>query len=109
MPVLKIKQDGIWKEIVGGGSSSGNGTVELDATLTKSGMAADAKAVGDAIDALDTIVAVDENNDGNVELGTIFENNKLPLTTANDNGKFLKVVNGVPAWVAISNAEEASF
>ena len=46
----------------------GNNSVELDETLTQEGMAADAKAVGDALDALDTIIAVDENDDGNIQL-----------------------------------------
>jgi hypothetical protein len=48
--------------------SLGGGSVELDTTLTKEGKAADAKAVGDALDALDTIIAVDENGDGTIEL-----------------------------------------
>ena len=33
----------------------------------------------------------------------------VPAPTTNDNGKFLKVVNGSPSWVAIPNAEEAAF
>lgn len=32
-----------------------------------------------------------------------------PVPTSEDNGKFLRVVNGVVAWVALPNAEEASF
>ena len=40
----------------------------LDTTLTKEGYAADAKAVGDAINSLDTTIAVDENFDGNIEI-----------------------------------------
>ena len=49
--------------------------VNIDVTLTKSSAAADAKTVGDAItnlneiiEAFDNIIAVDENNDGNVVL-----------------------------------------
>lgn len=34
---------------------------------------------------------------------------KIFNTTQNDNGKFLKVVNGSPTWVTIPNAEEAVF
>lgn len=34
--------------------------------------------------------------------------NKLATTTA-DNGKFLRVVNGVAVWATITNAEEGSF
>lgn len=33
----------------------------------------------------------------------------VPSSTTEDNGKFLRVVNGVAAWVALPNAEEASF
>lgn len=111
MPVLKIKQNGVWKEIAGGGSVAG-GSVELDTTLTQEGMAADAKAVGDALDALDIMVAIDENDDGNIELGTFSENNDiigLPTSTIEDNGKFLRVVNGIATWQIVQNAEEASF
>lgn len=40
-------------------------------------------------------------------------NNKIggtiPTTTTSDNGKFLRVVSGKPAWVSISYAEEATF
>ena len=32
-------------------------------------------------------------------------NNAVPTTTTDDNDKILMVVNGVPAWVAITNAE----
>ena len=33
----------------------------------------------------------------------------VPFPTAADEGKILRVVNGAPTWVALSNAEEASF
>lgn len=49
-------------EFVVGGMIGGGGSVELDTTLTKEGMAADAKAVGDRIgdidSALDSIIAI---------------------------------------------------
>lgn len=35
--------------------------------------------------------------------------NALPAVTASDNGKFLRVVNGAPAWATVQNAEEVSF
>lgn len=45
MPVIKIKkEDGTWEEI-----SGGSGGVEVDASLSIEGAAADAKAVGDAL------------------------------------------------------------
>lgn len=34
---------------------------------------------------------------------------EIPSCTSEDNGKFLRVVNGVPDWTFITNAEEASF
>lgn len=34
---------------------------------------------------------------------------RIPAASASDNGKFLRVVNGVAAWTTIPNAEEASF
>lgn len=33
----------------------------------------------------------------------------LPSYSTSDNGKFLRIVDGQPAWVLITNAEEASF
>lgn len=35
--------------------------------------------------------------------------NTIFAVTPDDNGKFLKIVNGFPAWVAIPNAEGESF
>lgn len=35
-------------------------------------------------------------------------NRTLPLIGTNDEGKFLKIVNGIASWVAIENAEEVS-
>ena len=43
MPVLKILKNGVWEEVSGGSS------VEIDASLSVEGQAADAKAVGDAL------------------------------------------------------------
>ena len=43
------------------------GAVEVDETLTQEGMAADSKAVGDALNSLTTIAVIDENDDGNIE------------------------------------------
>lgn len=37
------------------------------------------------------------------------ENGGVPSCAASDNGKFLRVVNGVAAWSAIASAENASF
>ena len=33
----------------------------------------------------------------------------IPTCSAQDNGKFLRVVNGAPTWVTVPNAEEARF
>lgn len=48
MAILKYKINGEWVEL--GGSASGG--VEVDATLTQEGKAADAKVVGDTVNAL---------------------------------------------------------
>lgn len=34
---------------------------------------------------------------------------RVPAWTEDDEGKFLRIVNGTPAWVSIPNAEEAAF
>ena len=66
MAVLKLKQpDGSWIPI--SGSGAGDSSVELDTTLTQEGMAADSKAVGDALNSLTTVIAVDDG-EGNIEL-----------------------------------------
>ena len=33
----------------------------------------------------------------------------IPAYTSVDEGKFLRIVNGAPAWISIQNAEGASF
>lgn len=55
MPILKVKHNGEWIN-VGGGGTSGGSNVNIDPTLTQSGSAADAKASGDAIRNLNTLV-----------------------------------------------------
>ena len=54
MPSIKIKNNGVWKEI--SGSSSTSGSIELDTSLQVSGMAAESKAVGDAVTNLNTLI-----------------------------------------------------
>lgn len=66
---------------------SGGISISLDTTLTKSGYAADAKAVGDALAKF----------------------NGVPAVNADNNGQFLRVVNGAWAASTVPNAEEASF
>ena len=34
---------------------------------------------------------------------------RVPAWTSADEGKFLRIVNGTPAWVSVQNAEEVSF
>lgn len=46
----------------------------------------------------------------NIQTIPVFTEDKLlPKYTSADEGKFLRIVNGVPTWVAIPSAEEASF
>lgn len=80
---------------------------EIDESLTKSGLAADSKAVGDAIELLNSLVG---ETSVSVQIENALANvNGVPSSTTNDNGKFLRVVNGAAAWATIPNAEEASF
>lgn len=48
-------------------------------------------------------IDTDENSEGEAVGGGV------PPATADDNGKFLRVVNGSPAWATIPYAEEATF
>lgn len=34
---------------------------------------------------------------------------EIPMVTSDDNGKFLRVVDGSPQWQTVDNAEEVSF
>ena len=40
---------------------------------------------------------------------TDYVDNKIPSCTADNNGQFLRVVNGVATWTTVPNAEEATF
>ena len=46
---------------------------------------------------------------GSMINNAIAEVNAVPSTTTDDNGKFLRVVNGVATWQTIQNAEEVTF
>lgn len=48
MPILKYKLNGQWIELSGGAQGGGNGVV-VDPSFSTEGMAADAKATGEAI------------------------------------------------------------
>ena len=50
------------------------------------------------------LTAIDETKADKETLDT-----RIPAASASDNGKFLRVVNGVATWTTIPNAEEASF
>lgn len=82
-------------------------SIELDTTLTEEGKAADAKAVGDAVNDLNTLIG-DESVSTQIDFA-ISQIKQVPASTTSDNGKFLRVVNGAPAWTTVPSAEEASF
>ena len=50
------------------------------------------------------LTAIDETKADKETLDT-----RIPAASASDNGKFLRVVNGVATWTKVPNAEEASF
>lgn len=81
--------------VAGGGEGSGGASVELDSTLTQSGKAADAKAVGDAVNAIPkqfkTINGESVAGSGNIS--TIFDN-MIPQPVSDDyyNGKTIACI-----------------
>lgn len=84
--------------------SGSGGSVAVDATLTKSGQAADAKATGDAI-AAEKKARVESVNQLSQQIAKV-----LPTVTEADVGKFLRV-SIAGAWEAetLASAEGASF
>lgn len=75
------------------GASGTGESVTLDTTLSKAGQAADAKAVGDALN----------------EIGQMAQDiipSLLPVVTAADNGKILQVVDGAWGAVAMTDVSE---
>ena len=81
MPILKIKKEGVWTEVFGGNSA--DSSVDIDSTLSQSGQAADAKAVGDKFTELtemiqsNTAVSVEPEED---DIPKFFYGGDLPQT-----------------------------
>ena len=62
------------------------------------------------ISAADKVKVVLEKGAVDIIVNTIKEiESSIPAYTSADEGKFLRVVNGAPAWISIENAEGASF
>lgn len=102
MSVLKIKKsDGTWESINGGTS------IEVDTTLTQTGKAADAKAVGDQVINLNSQIELLQNNVGN--LSTLETLEKSSLVTAineiknNAGDSSSKIIQVVPRIIFESN------
>lgn len=90
MAIFKIKKaNGRW-DIVGDGG--GGSMIDIDATLTQSGKAADAKAVGDAINNLGSLAEKD-----NVELSDLSSAIRTSLAKA-DSAIQTENDPTVPAW-----------
>lgn len=51
----------------------------------------------------------DSETSGYTVVANKTEPSVIPTTSSSDNGKFLRVVNGTPAWQEIPRAEEATF
>lgn len=96
MSVLKIKKNGVWENIgVGNGNVEVGSIIDIDATLTQSGKAADAKIVGDRIGELSGVVDeiveyLEDNMEGNSE---------IPAYTEDDYGKVLSATASGLVWV----------
>ena len=54
-------------------------------------------------------VILEDGSRLNIKLDNLLNASTIPTSTTADNGKFLRVVDGVAAWQTVSNAEEASF
>jgi len=89
---IDAKNGSIWIDL--DEENAAESSVDIDSTLTQENAAADAKAVGDAIAAVNEMIT---------------EINEVPDATSEDEGKFLRVINGTPSWQTIQNAEEVSF
>ena len=81
--------------------------VDTDTTLTKSGVPADAQIVGNEIEQIRGLVG--DTNVSSQITEAIEDIIEVPPSTADDNGKFLRVVNGVATWESVPSAEEATF
>lgn len=102
MPVLKVKNNGLWERVSGGSSSS----VSVDTTLSVAGQAADAKAVGDALagkqPAGDYALSIDipSLNGYATETYVADEIDKIPVTVADDG---YTDINGLRQLTNVSN------
>ena len=85
----------------------GAAEVETDATFSIPGAAADAAAVGAALAGAEQVLgAFGQQIQANTEAVAKV---KMPEVTTEDNGKFLRVVDGAWAAVSVERAEEAGF
>lgn len=69
----RVKAKSFGEKFGGGSGGSGGWTVEVDATLTKAGMAADAKAVGDAVKEIETTMITAEEPTASAEVQSAVE------------------------------------
>lgn len=56
-----------------------------------------------------TVIVKEVDKNGKPTAWEAGTSSPIPEPTSSDNGKFLQVVNGAPVWMAIKNAEEATF
>jgi hypothetical protein len=99
--------NGIGPDENGNVEIAGGGSITTDPTFSISGAAADAAAVGEALaEAQGVFEAFGQQIQANAEAVAKI---KLPVVTAEDNGKFLRVTDGAWAAVSIEAAEGASF
>ena len=97
------------------------GTISAKDAVSKTDLTTDVQSSLEQIDTKANVVTLSTEEyealetSGTVDANTLYmltdgeEETLIPTPTDADNGKFLKVVNASPAWVAIPYAEEATF
>jgi hypothetical protein len=117
MPVLKRKTNGVWVDVAGasGHTHNINDIINFPSSLPANGGNADTLdgkhanefALTSDVEALDTKIG---DKSVSEQIATAIEEiDIVPSVTTDDNGKFMRVVNGVWAASTIPNAEEATF
>lgn len=84
-----------------------------DVPVTSGGTGVDSVTAGSFLVGNGEEAMVEKTPDEVLELiggaSTTYVDIRVPAWTSDDEGKFLRIVNGTPTWATVANAEEASF